>query len=71
MGVTLSQQLDVPVGFMLVAVGGSSVSRWLTPQSIADDPGCQQAVTKARATFDPAKEQSAYQQSLPEPPYAI
>jgi len=64
MGVTLSQQLDVPVGLMLVAVGGSSASRWLTPQAIADDPACQQAVIKARATFDPAKEQATYQQAL-------
>jgi sialate O-acetylesterase len=64
MGVTLSRQLNVPVGLMLVAVGGSSASRWLTPQAIADDPACQRAVIQARATFDLAKEQAAYLQAL-------
>ena len=64
MGVTLSKELDVPVGLILSAVGGSSASRWVTSKAIADDPGCQQAVIQARANFDPAKEQAAYQQAL-------
>lgn len=64
MGVTLSQKLDVPVGLMLAAIGGSPSSRWLSPQAIADDAACQDSLTKARAAFFPEKEQAAYEEAL-------
>jgi sialate O-acetylesterase len=64
MGVTLSRKLDVPVGLMLAAIGGSPSSRWLTPQAIAEDHACQEVLAQARAKFSMEKEQAAYQEAL-------
>ncbi len=64
MGVTLSKKLDVPVGLILAAIGGSPSSRWVTPQAVAEDAACQESLTKARATYFPEKEQAAYEVAL-------
>ena len=64
MGVTLSRELDVPVGLMLAAIGGSPSSRWVSPQAIEADPACQQSLAQARAAYDPAKEKAAYDLAL-------
>jgi sialate O-acetylesterase len=34
----LQQQLNVPVGIMCSAIGGTEIERWLDPESIAADP---------------------------------
>ena len=64
MGVTLSRRLDVPVGLMLAAIGGSPSSRWLTPQAIEADAACQEALAREWAKISMEKEQAAYQEAL-------
>ena len=51
-GIPLHKKLGVPVGLMVGAVGGTSSGCWLTPQALAEDAACQQAIEKAKATFN-------------------
>ncbi len=37
-GRELHRKLNVPIGLMTAAVGGTAVERWMDPQSIQDDP---------------------------------
>ena len=46
-GLPLHKALDVPVGLMVGAVGGTPSGRWLSPQMLADDAACQALLTKA------------------------
>jgi sialate O-acetylesterase len=57
MGIQLSAKLDVPVGLILVAVGGSPSSRWISPEAVAADPACAAEIARAMATFDRAAEE--------------
>lgn len=45
-GQPLQQQLDVPVGLIVGAVGGTPSGRWLSPEMLAADPACQAALKK-------------------------
>ncbi len=63
MGVNLSQKLNVPMGLMLAAIGGSPSSRWITKAAIAEDPACKQSLAKANANFSMEKEQAKYQEA--------
>lgn len=60
MGVQLSQKLDVPVGLILVAVGGSPSGRWISPEALASDPACGGLIAKAMASFDRAAEEAKF-----------
>lgn len=59
-GIPLQKKLNVPLGLMLGAVGGTPSGRWLTPQAFAEDAACQQAVEKAKATWNPEQIQAQY-----------
>lgn len=62
MGVPLSAKLDVPVGLILVAVGGSPSGRWISPEALAADPAAA-AIAKARAGFDRAAEERKFDEA--------
>lgn len=64
MGVQLSKQLDVPVGLILVAVGGSPSGRWIAPQALQGDAGCAAVIAKAMVTFDRAAEERKFQEAM-------
>ena len=55
-GQALQQQLDVPVGLLVGAVGGTPSGFWLSEAAYAADAPCKAAVAKAQETFDPAAE---------------
>ncbi len=46
-GLPLQKALDVPVGLVLGAVGGTPSGRWLSPEMLADDEACQARLKKA------------------------
>ena len=46
-GQPLQKALDVPVGLIAGAVGGTPSGRWLTPEMFAADPACQAALKKS------------------------
>lgn len=49
-GVRLQQELDVPVGLMLGAVGGTPSGFWLSEEAYREDQACRDAVKKFAAT---------------------
>ncbi len=63
-GVPLQKKLNVPVGLMLAAVGGTSSGRWLRPEAIAQDPACQKAIAEANKSFSMESEQKKYAETL-------
>lgn len=63
-GLRLHQELGVPVGLMVGAVGGTPSGRWLTEEMFAADTMCQEQAKAAVATYDPAKAQAAYEAAL-------
>lgn len=63
-GVKLHEELKVPVGLMLGAVGGTPSGRWLTEEMFTSDKECREQADKALANYDAAKAQSAYEASL-------
>lgn len=64
MGVQLSQKLDVPVGLILVAVGGAPSGRWIRPEALAADPATAAQIAKAAASFDRAAEETKYRDAM-------
>lgn len=46
--VRLQEELDVPVGMMLGAVGGTPSGAWLSEQALADDTACQKLMAQYR-----------------------
>jgi sialate O-acetylesterase len=46
MAVRLHEELDVPVGMMLGAVGGTPSGAWLSPEALAADEPCQKLLAK-------------------------
>lgn len=63
-GIRLQQDLDVPVGLMLGAVGGTPSGAWLTEEMFRADPLCREQAQKARADYDPEKAKLAYATAL-------
>jgi sialate O-acetylesterase len=62
-GLPLQKEIDVPVGLIVGAVGGTCSGYWISQEAIDADPGCQAAI--ARANADEAARQD-YQQKLAE-----
>src|SRR5580704_12703010 len=58
-GVRLQQELGVPVGLMLGAVGGTPSGAWLSEDMFKADALCQEQVKKAAANYDPDKAKAA------------
>ena len=63
-GARLQKDLNVPVGLMVGAVGGTPSGFWLSPEAFAADEGCRQAIAKAAASFSPEEAQKKYSQAL-------
>lgn len=63
-GLPLHKKLNVPVGLMLGAVGGTPSGRWLTPEAFAGDAACRQAVEKAKGAWKPEQVQAQYDEQL-------
>lgn len=56
-GAQLQQDLGVPVGLMVGAVGGTPAANWLSPEALASDAPCQAMIQNALARYDPVKAQ--------------
>jgi sialate O-acetylesterase len=51
-GLSLQEQLDVPVGIMVGAVGGTPSGFWLSEEMYKRDEACDEAVKKFAPTYD-------------------
>ena len=51
-GLELQQKLDVPVGLMLGAVGGTPSGAWLSETALGNDTASQRLIAQYAATFD-------------------
>lgn len=63
-GVSLQKELDVPIGLMVGAVGGTPSGYWLSEEAFKADTTCQEAVAKAAARYDAAQAAAAYAKVL-------
>ena len=63
-GQSLQQELDVPVGLIVGAVGGTPSGRWLSPEMFAADPACQAALKAAGTGGTIQERQKKYEQTL-------
>jgi len=56
-GVPLQKELDVPVGLIVGAVGGTPSGRWLSPEAFEADPACREAAKahNAKTNFEAAE----------------
>ena len=60
-GQALQAQLDVPVGLMVGAVGGTPSGQWLTESMFQADTACQEMVKKMAPTYDYEGLKKAYE----------
>jgi sialate O-acetylesterase len=65
-GVRLQKELDVPVGLMVGAVGGTPSAFWLSPAAYESDEGCRRAVAAAKAAYDPDRARQAHEARVKE-----
>ncbi len=63
-GLPVHKDLDVPVGLMLGAVGGTPSGNWVSQAAVDADAACKQAVAQALKNYDPDKAQKNYQRQL-------
>ena len=63
-GLYLQKELNVPVGLVLGAVGGTPSGRWLSPEMFADDAACQAAVARVDAAYTPETAQKKHEEAL-------
>lgn len=63
-GVQLQKELNVPVGLMLGAVGGTPSGYWLSQEAYDADAACKEAITKFAATYPLEQLQQKYTQDL-------
>lgn len=63
-GVRLQQELDVPVGLMVGAVGGTPSAPWLSEEAYASDAACKEAIQKYAAANPQAELQKKYDAAL-------
>jgi sialate O-acetylesterase len=50
--VRLHEGIDMPVGMMLGAVGGTPSGAWLSEEALASDPACQKQISEYATTYD-------------------
>lgn len=65
-GQPLHEALDVPVGLIVGAVGGTPSGRWLTPEMLAADAACQEALRKFSATYDYDRQLAQHERAMAE-----
>jgi sialate O-acetylesterase len=63
-GVHLQKDLDIPVGLMVGAVGGTPSGYWLTEEMFRDDSACQDLVKKVSANYPYDQLLKKYQDDL-------
>lgn len=63
-GVPLQKELDVPVGLMVGAVGGTPSGYWLSEAAFQGDAACQEMIAKAAKTYNAEEAQKKYEQDL-------
>jgi sialate O-acetylesterase len=63
-GILLHQKLNVPVGLMLAAIGGTPSGEWVSRSAFDADPACQAQIAKANQTFSMEREQKKYATAL-------
>ena len=63
-GLPLHRELDVPVGLILGAVGGTPSGRWLTKEALLADPACQEAIKQYVAARPFEKIQQAHEVAM-------
>ena len=63
-GLPLHKALDVPVGLMVGAVGGTPSGYWLSEAALQADAPCQDLIKKYAATYDPTQAQKKYEADL-------
>jgi sialate O-acetylesterase len=51
-GLPLQQKLDMPVGLLVGAVGGTPSGFWLSEEAYANDAACKEVVAKYAATYN-------------------
>lgn len=59
-GVPLQKELDVPVGLMVGAVGGTPSGFWLSEEMYREDAACAEVVKKFAATYNYDAEKAKY-----------
>ncbi|QDU92703.1 sialate O-acetylesterase [Lignipirellula cremea] len=60
-GERLQRELDVPVGLIVGAVGGTPSGYWIPPQTFADSPKCKESIAQATKTFSRERADELYQ----------
>jgi sialate O-acetylesterase len=63
-GLPLQKEINVPVGLMVGAVGGTPSGAWLNEDALEADPAVHELVQKDMATYDPKKDQETYVKAL-------
>jgi len=63
-GQKLHAGLDVPVGLIVGAVGGTPSGRWLTQDMLDADEASQRVLKEAAENYSPERQQALYQRSL-------
>ena len=63
-GHKLQEELDVPVGLMMGAVGGTPSANWLSPEALAGDAACQDVIRKFAAANPTSKLMKEYEQKV-------
>jgi sialate O-acetylesterase len=63
-GVPLQKELDVPVGLMVGAVGGTPSGAWLSPEQFEADAACKAEVEKAMANYKPEEEKAKFDKAM-------
>ncbi|MDP6636968.1 MAG: sialate O-acetylesterase [Phycisphaerae bacterium] len=63
-GVPLQKELDVPVGLIVGAVGGTPSGRWLSPEAFEADKACQAAAKAHNSKTDSEAALKKYEEAL-------
>lgn len=63
-GLYLQKELNVPVGVVLGAIGGTPSGRWLSPEMFESNPACQAAAVKVDAAFTPEAAQKQFDDAM-------
>jgi sialate O-acetylesterase len=63
-GVPLQKDLDVPLGLLVGAVGGTPSGFWLSEEMYQADAACKQVVAKVAATYNPEAALKKYETDL-------
>jgi sialate O-acetylesterase len=63
-GVRLHEKLDVPVGLILGAVGGTPSGPWLSEEAFKQDEALQALIKKLRANYHAEQAKKAFDESL-------